>query len=89
MNTTLHISVNKNTKIQAQRVAQGLGIPLNTMVNSYLKKVAKQTIETSPYKMSKKLEKILDEVEKDIKLDRNFVGPFKNGKEAADYIRAL
>ena len=89
MTTMLHISVDKDTKIQAQHVARELGVPLNKLVNAYLKKVASQTIESSPYRMSKKLERILGEVEKDIKLNRNFVGPFKNGKEAANYLRAL
>ena len=89
MTTVLHITTDQTTKIQAQRVAQNLGVPLNKLMNEYLKKVANQHVELPSRRMGKKLERILGEVEKDFKAGKNIVGPFKNTKAAADYLRSL
>ena len=85
----MHVTIDQATKLRAQGVARHLGVPLNKLVCAYVKEIADRKIDVPVSRMSKKLEKILDQVEKDIKTGKNMVGPFHSGKEAADYLRSL
>jgi len=91
MKTVLNVKTDPNVKQAAQRLAAEMGVPLSTIVNAYLKEfiVQREFTVHAPLKPSKKLERLLKNVEKDIRLNRNFSGPFKTGKEAADYLRSL
>ena len=87
----IHIPIDQTTKVRAQRVARRLGMPLNRLVHNYVKTIAKQTeyVEPPARQMSKKLEKILGQVEKDFKAGKNIVGPFQNADEAIRYFDSL
>jgi len=89
MTTTINITTDTVTKMRAQRVAQSIGISLDKLMEQYLKGIAHNRVEFPPQRMSKKLERILGTAEKDIKLNRNFSGPFKTGKDAANHLRSL
>ena len=68
MKTVINIKTDKEIKEKAQKLAHELGVPLSTLVNAYLRQFIR-TREFSfslAYSMSPELEKIIDEVEKDI-----------------------
>ncbi len=72
-------------------MASELGLPLGTIINAYLKdfirtKEAKFSILS---KMTPKLERILDIVEKDIKLGKNLSPVFESGEEMDKYLDSL
>jgi len=83
MKTMINIKADKEVKEAAQRTAKEIGVPLSTVINAFLKEfVRNKSVSFSAVpKMTPYLERILDEVEKDIKADRNMVGPFDNVKD--------
>ena len=92
MKTVLNVKVDYEIKKRAQSAAKKLHVPLSMLVNSYLREFAMKPIfhvELPAEKITKKLERAIASMEKDTKLNRNFVGPFNTGKDAADYLRSL
>lgn len=75
--TVINIKTDKNLKDEARKVADAMGIPLTTIINHYLRKlVEERRVEfEAPYEMSSRLEKLLDEVERDRKEGKNFSDP--------------
>lgn len=69
MNTVISVRVNKEVKESAQEIANSLGIKLGTLINSYLRQIATtRRIELyAPEKMSPNLEKLIGEVEAELK----------------------
>jgi len=88
--TMINIRTDAEVKEKAQRVAKNLGFPLSTIINAYLKQFVreKEVRFSEGYQMTPKLEKLLDQVEKDIKNKRNIAGPFKNMDEAIKYLHS-
>ena len=88
MKTVINIKTDKEIKEKAQELARELGVPLSTLVNAYLRQFIR-TREFSfslAYSMSPELEKIIDEVEKDIINDRNLSPRFNNAKKAISFL---
>lgn len=85
--TVVTIKMDSETKKSAQALAADAGLTLSALVNSYLKQViATRHIDLYiPEKMTPKMEKIIEEAEKEIKAGQT-IGPFKNVDEA---IKAL
>ena len=81
-NTVITIKVDRETKKAAQELAADAGLTLSSLVNSYLKQVtATRHIDLRiPQKMTPKLEKMLEEAERDIAAGRT-IGPFNNAEE--------
>lgn len=80
MNTTvISVKIDKDVKASAQEVAKSAGLTLSTLVNSYLRQVAAtRRIEIyAPEPMTPKLEKLIAEVEAELKKG-DTVGPFDN-----------
>jgi addiction module RelB/DinJ family antitoxin len=69
MNTVISVKVDKEVKESAQEVANSAGLTLSTLVNAYLRQVAAtRRIELyAPEPMTPKLEKLIEEVEAELK----------------------
>ena len=87
----INIKTDKKIKQQAQKVAKELGLPLGTVLNAYLREFirTKKASFGIPPKMTPRLEKLISQVEKDIKLGRNMSPAFTSGKEMDDYLDNL
>ena len=83
MNTTLTVKISKKVRDDAKRIANELGIPLTTIVNSMLRKFAHDkevTFSIYPTLRPEKaaeLDRISDEMDQDIGVS----GPFNSAKE--------
>ena len=86
-NTVITIKIDPETKKAAQELAVDAGLTLSGLVNSYLKQItATRHIDLLiPQKMTPKLEKLLDEAEREIATGQT-IGPFSDADEA---IKAL
>ncbi len=69
MNTVISVKIDKEVKESAQEVAKSAGLNLSTLVNAYLRQVAAtRRIELyAPEQMTPKLEKLIAEVESELK----------------------
>ncbi len=79
MKTTISVSVDKAAKESAQAIARSAGLTLSTLVNAYLLQVsATRRIDLyAPEPMTPKLEKLIGEIESDIKAGK-VSKPFDN-----------
>lgn len=68
-NTVISVRIDKDVKSSAQEVANSAGLTLSTLVNAYLRQVAAtRRIELyAPEPMTPKLEKLIEEVEAELK----------------------
>ena len=91
MQTVIHIKADKEVKENAVKVAHELGINLSDVINASLRNFirTREVIFSDTPQMTPELEKLLGNVEEYIKHNRNLVGPFKNAKEANDYLDSL
>ena len=90
MKTVLSVKTDRDVKKQAQMLAAELGLPLSTVVNASLKEFVRAraiTFSAVP-RMTKRLEKILGRVEKDLKTGKNLSPEFRSAEEAMRYLDA-
>ncbi len=68
-NTVISVKIDKDVKASAQEVANSAGLTLSTLVNAYLRQVAAtRRIELyAPEQMTPKLERLIAEVEAELK----------------------
>lgn len=91
MTTVIHLKADKEVKENAQKLARELGLSLSDVINASLRNFIRTreiTFSDTPT-MTPELEKLLDEVEEDIKHNRNLSPKFKTAKEAIDYLNKL
>ena len=91
MKTIINIKADKDVKTKAQKIAKDLGLSLSVVVNAQLKQfILDEAIyfSTQPT-MSPRLEKLVSQVERDIKKGQNISRPFSSGKEMDDYLHSL
>ncbi len=84
----LNIKVDPNLKDQAQEVARSLGLPLGTIINSYLRNLVneKRVVFSAPLLPNLKTQKLLRTMARDLKNGvKNFYGPFTT-KEAVAHL---
>lgn len=69
MNTVISVKIDKDVKDSAQEVAKSAGLTISTLVNAYLRQVAAtRRIELyAPEQMTPKLEKLIAEIEAELK----------------------
>ncbi len=69
MNTVISVKVDKEVKDSTQEVARNAGLTLSTLVNAYLRQIAAtRRIELyAPEPMTPNLEKLIAEVEAELK----------------------
>lgn len=91
MQTVIHIRADREVKKNAMEAAKALGISLSAVINAALRNFIKtrEVIFSDVPRMTPELEKYLGKIEEDIKYNRNFIGPFKNAKEANKYLDSL
>lgn len=88
LKTLINIKVDPDLKGQAQEVARSLGLPLGTIINSYLRELVneKRIVFTAPLLPNLKTQKLLKTMAADLKKGvKNFHGPFAL-KEATAYL---
>ena len=91
MKTIINIKADIDIKKSAQGIAEELGLSLSTVINAYLRQFVRNReihLSTSPH-MSLELETYLSKIEKDIKTQKNFSGPFSSKKELNKYFASL
>ncbi len=90
MQTVIHIKADKEVKENAQNLARKLGLNLSDVINASLRTfIRTRTVIFSDYpQMTPELEKYLEEVEKDIKHNRNLSPKFKSAEEAIDWLKS-
>jgi addiction module RelB/DinJ family antitoxin len=88
MKTMLNIKLDKKLKEKAKKVARDLGLPLNTIINRYLKDLIheRRVIFADHPMPGARFRKILSEILGDVRAQKNTVGPFSN---ADDMIKSL
>lgn len=86
----LNIKTDRKLKQDAQKVAQELGLPLGTIINSYLKELIreKRVMFSSPPVPNQRTQKMLKKIDADIAAGRNSKGPFTY-EEAIEYLDSL
>lgn len=77
MKTVISVKIDKDVKTSAQEVAKSAGLTLSTLVNAYLRQLAAtRRIELyAPEQMTPKLEKLISEIEVEL----------KNGKASKEF----
>ncbi len=91
MKTVLNVKIDRAVKIQAQKTAAKLGLPLSLVVGEQLRRFgAEETITfATPRKMSKKLEHLIGEAERDFKQGKHISPVFHSGAEMDRYLASL
>lgn len=84
--TIINIKTDKELKERAQKTAKELGLPLGTIINAYLRDFIREkrvVFSINPV-LNARTRKILEEIDKDIKNNRNLVGPFNSAEKAIE-----
>lgn len=91
MQTVIHIRADKEVKKNAVEAAKELGLSLSDVINAALRNFirTREVIFSNIPQMTPELEKYLGKIEKDIKNNKNLVGPFHSAKEANEYLDSL
>ena len=91
MKTTASVKLDRDTKIEAQKLAKELGLSLSTLINSQLKQFVrdKEIVLSQAPKMSTYLEDIIAEVREDIKTGKNFSKPIETKEGLESYLASL
>jgi len=87
---TIIVKTEPKVKKDAVQVAREMGVPLSVLVNAQLKNLIRDRKVTlsAPYKMTPRLEKIIEKVEKDRKIGKNMAGPFSSVSEMRAYLES-
>jgi addiction module RelB/DinJ family antitoxin len=91
MKTVIHIKADKEVKETAQRVAEELGVSLSTVMNAYLRQFIRSRelhLSAIPI-MTPELERLLADVEADMRMEKNLSPAFSNAEAMDDYLDAL
>lgn len=88
--TLLNVKTERKLKRDAQKVARDLGLPLGTIINSYLRELIreKRVVFAAPPLPNTRTQKMLKRIAADIKDGKNARGPFTY-EEAANYLDSL
>lgn len=91
MNTVIHIKANKEVKEHAQKLAYELGLSLSDVINASLRNFirTRELYFSHTPRMTPELEKLLSQVDKDIKNKKNLSKPFSTPEEMDEYLDAL
>lgn len=87
MKTLINIKTEKELKMDAQKVAEELGLPLGTIINAYLRELVreKRVVFSVPELPNLHTQKLLENIAYDIKQRKNSDGPFTY-EEAVGYL---
>jgi addiction module RelB/DinJ family antitoxin len=88
--TILNIKTDKKLKENAKKVASRIGVPLSTVVNSFLKQFVRDeevTFSAKSYQMTPYLESLVEEAKKEYEAGETF-GPFDNVKDLMESLNS-
>jgi addiction module RelB/DinJ family antitoxin len=91
MKTLINIKADQEVKTKAKKIAQELGLSLSAVINAYLKQFIRNKsvyFSTTP-SMSKELEDILNEIEKDIKKKKNLSRSISDNQSLKKYLSSI
>jgi antitoxin component of RelBE/YafQ-DinJ toxin-antitoxin module len=90
MSITLNFKTDKDLRDEAKKVASGLGLPLGTIMNHYLKEFVRdrKVIFTTHPTPTKKVVHELKEISKDIRDRKNLSPKFRNARDAVKWLRS-
>lgn len=89
MNTTLHVTMDRQTKDAAAKLASEMGLDLSTVVKASLKTFVQTGsfhVERS-FRMTPFLEKIIANAEADLKKNKNISPNFSDAKKAMTWLK--
>lgn len=91
MKTVIHVKADKEVKENAQKLAAELGLSLSDVIGASLRNFirTREVYFTHTPRMTPELEKLLDQVEDDIKHNKNLSPRFKTAEEAIGYLDSL
>lgn len=88
--TILNIKTDKKLKKDAKKVASNIGVPLSTVVNSFLKQFVRDeevTFSAKDYKITPYLESLVEEARKEYEAKKTS-GPFNNTKDLMKHLNS-
>lgn len=91
MKTTINIKADSEVKEHAQAVAAELGLPLSAVINAFLKEFIRTksfSVSALP-QMSPQLERVLADIDADIKAGKNLSPVFTSAADATAYLDTL
>lgn len=88
--TVINIKTDVALKRDAKEVAADLGLPLGTIINSYLRELVRErrVVFSAPPAVNKKTADLLREIDRDTRENKNADGPFTYD-EAVGYLHRL
>lgn len=88
--TPITIKIDTSVKLEAQKLAKGLGLSLSSIIENKLKEVIRErkVVFSEELVLNKKSEKKLRQIELDIKAGRNISRPFSSIDEIKAYLNA-
>jgi len=91
MKTIINIKTEKDVKNNAKKVAEDLGFSLSAVINAYLKQFVrnKEVYFSITPSMSYNLEKLLGQIDVDIKEKRNTSQAFASKEELEKHLDSL
>ena len=89
MNTTLHVTVDRQTKTEAAKLAREMGLDLSTIVKASLKTFVQTQVfhVEHTYRMTPYLEKIIARARADFKAGRNISPAFTDANKAMAWLK--
>jgi addiction module RelB/DinJ family antitoxin len=90
MKTLINIKTDPEVKKNAQKIANELGLSLSAVINASLKQFVRnrEVYFSMIPKISPEFEKLLGNIERDIRLKKNLSKPFSSAKEAIVYLNS-
>jgi addiction module RelB/DinJ family antitoxin len=91
MKTVINIKTEKEVKINAQKLANEMGLSLSAVINVYLRQLirTKEFYFSAAPKMSPSLENLLGKIEFDIQRNKNVSRPLSSQKDLKKYFTSL
>ena len=91
MNTTLHVTIDKETKEKASKLAKETGFDLSTLIRASVKHfVATKTFHVEKTsRMTPYLEQVISQAKEDFAAGRNISEPFSTPEEVAEHLNKL
>lgn len=91
MKTMLNIKMDRKLKIEVQKVAKEMGLPVSAIINNAARKIVETRSVTfqAPLIPNAKTAKILDQAMKDIKAGKNLSPVFTTVEEMDRYLDSL
>lgn len=91
MKTVINVKTDWEVKKTAQELAKELGLSLSAIVNAYLKQFirTREVYFSNAPRMSVALENLLGNIEKDIRINRNFSPEVSSESELKKYLTSI